>query len=98
MTRCKPIVTTADRRKDKYLRERYGLTLCKYRKMLKAQDGMCAICRRPFGSKRKANVDHNHKTGRVRGILCYRCNKFLVGRHTIATITPVYEYLRKTDG
>lgn len=89
-------MTTAER-KDKYLRKKYGITFKKFSDMLVAQDGKCAICRRPFGEKRRPNVDHNHKTGKVRGILCYRCNKFMVGRHTFATIKPVYEYLRKKD-
>ncbi len=90
----------ADKRgkqKDRYLRRKYGITLKQYYRMLKAQDYKCAICRRPFDEKRKANVDHNHKTGKVRGILCYRCNKFMVGRHTLITIKPVYEYLRKAE-
>lgn len=90
-------MTTAERRKDRYLKRKYGVSFAWYRKTLKGQDGKCAICRRPFGDQRKANVDHNHKTGKVRGLLCYRCNKFLVGRHTIQTITPVYEYLKRTE-
>lgn len=41
--------------------------------MLAAQEGVCYICKRePNG--RKFCVDHNHKTGEVRGLLCYRCN------------------------
>ena len=43
--------------------------------MLTEQDGACAICTLPFEAKPKAiNVDHCHATGRVRGLLCSRCN------------------------
>jgi len=74
----------------------YKLTIIKYERMLRAQDGVCAICRRPPKTTR-LNVDHDHKTGRVRGLLCFRCNKFMVGRHTLDTITPVYEYLKRPE-
>lgn len=58
----------------------------------------CAICNKPEGSfKKRLAVDHNHKTSWVRGLLCYRCNKFLVGRFTLTTILPVVEYLIKHE-
>lgn len=94
-------MTAAERAKDRYLRRKYGITFKKFSNMLVAQDGKCAICRRQFyeqqGTKRRPQVDHNHKTGKVRGLLCYYCNKFLVGRHTFQTIKPVYEYLKRTE-
>lgn len=67
-------------------------------KMFVKQDGRCAICKKPEShfSKRLA-VDHNHKSLKVRGLLCFRCNKFLVGRFTLDTITPVVEYLLEND-
>lgn len=45
--------------------------------LLVAQNGMCAICETAFSAKTKANVDHDHKTGRIRGLLCFRCNVVL---------------------
>lgn len=62
------------------------------------QSQSCAICKKheSMFTKRLA-VDHNHKTGRVRGLLCYRCNKFRVGRQTIETAKEVLEYLLKYD-
>lgn len=67
-------------------------------KLSDAQGACCAICRKPESSfTKRLAVDHNHRTGKVRGLLCYRCNKFLVGRFTISTITPVVEYLLKYD-
>lgn len=65
-------------------------------KMSVKQNGCCAICKKPesYFNTRLA-VDHDHKSLKVRGLLCYRCNRFLVGRFTKETIVPVFEYLMK---
>jgi hypothetical protein len=53
-----------------------GVTDAEYARLLAAQDGHCALC--PNTPKtRRLHVDHDHKTGRVRGLLCYVCNKYL---------------------
>lgn len=58
-----------------------------YERLLVAQDGHCALC--PATPKtRRLQIDHDHKTGRVRGLLCFRCNRFLHG-----WMTP--EWLRR---
>lgn len=65
-------------RKNKLKRE-YGLTLDQYDKMFVVQNGVCAICgksgiiKNQWDTMRLA-VDHDHQTGRVRGLLCNRCN------------------------
>ena len=41
------------------------------------QGGLCAICRRASGKTRRLSVDHDHKTGLVRGLVCRPCNDFL---------------------
>jgi hypothetical protein len=66
------------KRKDK-LRARYGITLEEYDKMLKDQGGVCAICGtdNPGVGFDLFLVDHDHKTGKVRGLLCNRCNIIL---------------------
>lgn len=60
------------------LASKYGITLTQYDMLLEAQEDRCAICRRKPRSKRLA-VDHNHKTGEVRGLLCMTCNHRLLG-------------------
>jgi hypothetical protein len=55
------------------LRTKYGLTVEQYERMLTKQNNACAICKGPNG-QRAWNVDHNHRTGRVRGLLCTPCN------------------------
>ncbi len=58
-----------------YLKMKYGLTGKKYEQMFNAQGGVCAIC---SGSEdRLLCVDHDHKTGKVRGLLCTQCNLML---------------------
>lgn len=61
----------------------FGITLIQYAEMFKAQDGKCAICKKPetakdrVGNPRPLCVDHCHKTGNVRQLLCNRCNHML---------------------
>lgn len=56
---------------------RYGITTEEKEKILKDQKGKCAICETPVSDPYKANIDHSHKTGKVRGILCNNCNTAL---------------------
>lgn len=54
------------------LKNSYGISLEEYSKMLEKQSGVCAICGRK--DKTTLCVDHDHKTGKVRGLLCHQCN------------------------
>jgi len=52
---------------------RYGITPIQYEQQLKRQKGCCAICgKKP--TKQRLAIDHNHETGVIRGLLCFRCN------------------------
>ena len=62
------------------LKERYGLTEAQWDEMFQTQGGKCAICLKPQHGRRLA-VDHDHKSGKVRGLLCWRCNKYLISNH-----------------
>ncbi len=60
------------------LKNRYGLSLEEFRRLIAAQNNLCLICGQEFnGGKRRPSVDHCHKTGVVRGILCWPCNHAL---------------------
>jgi len=58
-----------------YLKRLYNISLEEYEKKLKEQNYCCAICNRHESKfKRKLSVDHDHKTGKVRDLLCAGCN------------------------
>jgi hypothetical protein len=80
---------------------RRGLTIEEYEERLTAQGGVCAICGRPPNPKRRFAVDHNHKTGQTRGLLCWICNLKVLGRlerfMSFATLARIAAYLRKFD-
>ena len=56
------------------LRRRYGITQEQYDAMFRAQNGSCAICGGQSLDGKRLHVDHDHKTGKVRGLLCINCN------------------------
>jgi hypothetical protein len=75
----KRLAAVKRRNKETFLMSKYGITLIEYEAMLKKQRGRCAICRKkPSGRWGTLHVDHCHKTGRVRGLLCHRCNSSLL--------------------
>lgn len=55
------------------LKMNHGITLEEYDKMFQEQNGLCAICLRS-DTLRELSVDHNHETGKIRGLLCGKCN------------------------
>jgi hypothetical protein len=61
------------------LRFQYSMTLDDYQKLLVSQGRACAICRtkKPGGRWGRFAVDHCHTTGKIRGLLCHRCNQGL---------------------
>lgn len=71
MTLCKSCFNIKQER-NRQLRK-YGVSPDDRRAMLAAQGGRCPIC----NEKRKLVTDHDHVTGRVRALLCDRCNRLL---------------------
>ena len=61
---------------EDHLRRSFGITAEDYNRTLEFQGGVCAICEEP-PKKRRLAVDHDHKTGEIRGLLCWRCNHTL---------------------
>lgn len=80
-----------------HLLKKYNLTTKEYNIMLSKQEYKCPICKEPFNlveGENKPPVDHNHKTGEVRGILCGRCNKALGGfKDSPAVLRSATNYL-----
>lgn len=74
------ITSDPDKRKDQHLRRKYNISLNDYTLMLEQQNYKCWVCDAEHGQTRTQalNVDHDHTTGEVRGLLCNRCN-FVLG-------------------
>lgn len=62
-------------RRKSMLKRRYGVTLEQYDRMLEEQNGVCAICGGVNKGGWRLAVDHDHDTGKVRGLLCQNCNR-----------------------
>lgn len=72
----------------------YGLTFEEFSTLLDQQQGRCAICRDEFEGE--PMVDHNHKTRKVRGLLCHHCNTGLgLFRDDPVRLSRAYDYLDK---
>ena len=68
-------------RRREWLKGKYGLTLGQYLEMAEAQGHACPLCERICAKSESResglHVDHDHKTGKIRGLLCGQCNKLL---------------------
>jgi hypothetical protein len=74
-------------------RKLYGVTLEQYEAMLQAQGGVCAICAQ--GSEKKFAIDHDHSTGRVRGLLCIPCNVGIANlKESVSVLKQAISYLQ----
>jgi hypothetical protein len=68
-------VRNKEKERDTFLKQHYGITLAEYNVLLQVQNNLCAICSKPYHAT--LHVDHDHKTGRIRGLLCKNCNIML---------------------
>lgn len=65
-------------KREYHLKYKYDITLENYKKMFEEQGGVCAICGKTQTEfKRAFDIDHDHETGKVRGLLCNSCNTAL---------------------
>jgi hypothetical protein len=80
------------RQRAGHLMRKFGMTIEQYDAMLEAQGGGCFICGRPPREDISLHVDHDHFTGKVRGILCFCCN------NALADFQDDPELLRKAAG
>jgi hypothetical protein len=78
--------------REYHLRHRYGITGAQYDQLVADQGGVCALCRQ----REPQHVDHDHLTGRVRGVLCSCCNQGLGNfRDDAATLRLAAEYVER---
>jgi len=96
---------TIDRRKaaHKTLVKRFRITVDEYERMYNNQNGVCAICGQPEIRKQNGNtinlpVDHCHATGKIRGLLCSKCNTSLGGfKDSTDLLTKAINYLKQHE-
>lgn len=87
-------------RQNGVFKRRYGITLEQYEKMVTDQENKCLICKKEpdnYGPKQNhvLSVDHCHKTGKIRGLLCHRCNTALGAFHeSPEIIIKALEYIK----
>ena len=77
-----------------YLKTTYGLTPEQYENLYNDSDGRCYICKEE--KEYYLHVDHNHKTGEVRGLLCNHCNRGIgIFKENINILESAIQYIRK---
>lgn len=94
--RRKQAAAASERRWAASLMKKYGLAVDDYHALYLKQGGRCAICQRATGARRRLAVDHDHRTGLVRGLLCSVDNHEVVGimaRDDPEYFRRGYEYL-----
>ena len=77
------------------VKSQYGLAEGQYEALYEAQGGRCYICARATGASRRLSVDHDHRSGFVRGLLCRPCNSMLGhARDDLVFFQRAMSYLR----
>lgn len=92
-----------ERSREKSIKKIYGITLHDYNEMALKQNFTCQICKKgstevdkKYNRVRKLVIDHDHKTGKIRGLLCGPCNRALGGfSEQMETILAAIVYLNK---
>lgn len=81
---------------EDHRKRRYGLSQDELDAMYEAQSGRCLICGNDFGLK--FHIDHSHKTGQIRGLLCRSCNMMLgMAEDVPEVLEEAARYLRKFE-
>ncbi len=81
-----------------WLMRQYGLTIGDHESLVAAHDNRCAICKVQADDGKPLHIDHDHKTGRVRGLLCGHCNRGIgLFRDNPAVLRRAIEYLRGVE-
>lgn len=93
---------SSDTIREQNYRQNFGITVSDYNVMFAQQEGKCAVCRSSSSKNRRSPhlyVDHCHKTGKVRGLLCHRCNIALgMLQEDESLFAVATEYLKKHNG
>ena len=95
--KANPIKARQYKRKTS-LKTKFGLSLEGFEKLFNMHKGKCWVCNGPpTGRWKRLHVDHCHKTGKVRGLLCHNCNTALGHlRDSTKIIKSLLKYIRRT--
>lgn len=80
------------------LKRHYGLTQDDFNQLLDSQGRMCQICRvtKP-GGRGRFHIDHDHKTSKIRGLLCTNCNVMLGNsKDNVSILEQAIKYLKSS--
>jgi len=87
-----------DIERNRRLKHVYGITLKEYNKMLQEQNFCCCICERHQSEFQKSlHVEHNHETGKIRGLVCSYCNHGLAFLEDNFLLPRLIKYLEKNN-
>ena len=75
--KAKSYLENQPKHRESWLQKNYKISVQEYEDQFRAQTGICAICKRTDLSGRRLAVDHDHETGRLRGLICLKCNRGL---------------------
>lgn len=82
-------------KRDRQLKHKYGISLDTWKRMLERQSGNCGICARHYQNITNVlQVDHSHLTGKVRGLLCTKCNTKLAAIESKEFMYKALKYLK----
>jgi len=81
-----------------FLKRTYGITHEQFDVLVKANKGRCPTCKKRMGKFARWAVDHCHRSRKIRGLLCGKCNCALgFANDNIETLTRMVRYLRKSE-
>ena len=93
--------------KKQFLKRKYGITIDKYNQMVLAQNNKCACCgqeekliNKYTNQIQRLSVDHNHVTNKIRGLVCARCNRFVIPAAELypEILSLAVQYLQSYNG
>lgn len=89
---------TTEARRLQYVSWKFNLTSKEYKERLELQLNGCAVCKQPCKVRQSLAVDHDHKTGLVRDLLCHRCNLILgLAKDNEELLIDLIEYLKRHE-
>jgi hypothetical protein len=81
--------------RKQHLKRKFGLSVEEYAKMLASQNGVCSLCENSCATGYSLAVDHDHNTGKIRGLLCKNCNTALgLLKENVETMTKAIDYIK----